>query len=301
MKLLQDMVAHSRRLLGHRWHLPEYRPVELYTTRKKLSFEEDAAGTGAGGGNRPELLGAMTALMLLESWFDAQDALLHEGKTSWGKYLALPRRSTTDKLAAEVFRLLRLLRIAATHAAGQVELRDGLIRAACNFNRCALALHITPAGLALIESFVFCYLDLRQQPYSDAYVEAVLTQYFSDIVAEIRKFADEDRVLFQFRPKLPWFNRHFRLDCDNPRFQDHGEHLHFELGRSYTDPGRNPLDFFLQINDVLYIVPIEALEHDRISKSALPAWQAKIAGKDMPAAFRMRFSRELIDTGLPMT
>ena len=45
---------------------------------------------------------------------------------------------------------------------------------------------------------MFYYLDSFRQPYSEAYVEAMLLQYFLDIVAETRKFADGDRVLYEF-------------------------------------------------------------------------------------------------------
>jgi len=300
MKLLQEMLASSRRSLGQHWHLPEYRQIELYTTRKKLSFADVPAPVG-GLDPLPDTLGSMVALMLLESFLDAQDPGLFEGKTSWEKYLAWPRRSTTDKLVAEVFRILRLFRITATHPQGRLEARDGLIRTACTFKRCALALNITPVGLTLLESFVCCYLDMFRQPYGEAYVEALLTQYFSDIVGEIRKFADEDRVLYQFRPKFPWFNRHFRLDCDNPRYQVNDDHFQLEISNNYADPVRNPIDFFLPINNVLHIIPVEALQEGRLPSTELPVWRARTNDEALPDHFRMRFGRELMVVGLPMT
>ena len=300
MKLLQEMLIGSRRALGQGWHLPEYRQIELYTKRKKLSFRDSPART-AEGEEAPDPFAPLSALMLLESHLAAADPELFEGRTSWARYLALPRHTGTDKLVAEVFRILRIFRIAATHAQGKLEARDGLIRAACHFNRCALALNITPAGLSLLESFVFYYLDSFRQPYGEAYVEALLTQYFTDIVGEIHKFADEDRVLYQFRPGFAYFNRHFRLDCDNPRYEAEIGHIQFAIGAGYSDPVRYPIDFFLPLDDGLHIVPVEALRAGRLASSDLPRWRARHSGEPLPAHFRMRFGRETMVVGLPMT
>jgi len=297
MKYLQELVTTSRHALGQHWQVPEYRQIELYTKRKKLSFRESP---GSGGGI-PDIFGPLSALMLLESHLQSADPDLFEGKTSWAKYLALPRRSATEKLVAEVFRILRIFRIAASHAQGRFEARDGLIRSACNFQRCALALNITPVGLTLLESFVFCYLDSFRQPYGEAYVEALLTQYFTDIVGEIHKFADEDRVLFQFRPKFAYFNRHYRLDCDNPRYESDFGYFQFEIGASYADPVRYPIDFFLPLDEGLHIIPVEALKDGRLAADELPRWRASVGNDELPAHFRMRFGRELMVVGLPMT
>jgi len=300
MKFLQELVTTSRRAVGQHWQVPEYRQIELYTKRKKLAFRDESAAPGIGE-NRPEVFGPLNALMLLETHLDSADPELFEGKDSWAKYLALPRQSATEKLVAEVYRSLRIFRIAATHAQGRLEARDGLIRAACNFKRCALALNITPAGLNLLESFVFCYLDSFSQPYGEAYVEALLTQYFTDIVGEIHKFADEDRVLYQFRPKFAWFNRHFRLDCDNPRYSVDADAFQFEIGAPYADPVRYPIDFFLPLDEGLHIIPVEALKDGRLAASELPRWRARSGNDELPAHFRMRFGRELMVVGLPMT
>lgn len=300
MKLLQEMLSTSRRAIGQHWHLPEYRQIELYTKRKKLAFRENPV-PAAGSEGLPDIFGPLNALLLLESHLDSADAELYEGKTSWAKYLALPKRTVSEKLVAEVFRTLRIFRIAATHAQGKLEARDGLVRAACTFKRCALALNITPVGLTLLESFVFYYLDAFRQPYGETYVEAVLTQYFTDIVAEIHKFADEDRVLYQYRPRFPWFNRHFRLDCDNPRYELDVDAIRFEIGAAFTDPVRYPIDFFLPLTEGLHIIPVEALKDGQLATAELPRWRVRDGNDELPSHFRMRFGRELMVVGLPMT
>ncbi|TRW89613.1 hypothetical protein [Candidatus Methylobacter oryzae] len=297
MKALNNLLAENRTHFGAAWSLPEYRQVELYTKRKKLPFSaatptnEDVADS----------LGLHVATLLLESFLASKDAELMEGLSSWQKYLALPRTTASEKMVAEVYRILRLYRIAAIHRDGHIEVSEGLVRMSCTFKRCALSLNITPAGLALLASFVHIYLDSFRQPYGEAYVELQLLQYFLDIVAEIRKFADEDRVLYQFRPR-GFFNRHFRLDCDNPRYVFDDGRYRFDIGALYADPVRYPIDFFVVIKDILHIVPVEALKDGAMPEADLHRWQAREPYRsELPPEFRQRFGRETMVVGLPMT
>lgn len=298
MKSLQPLVEACRRSLGGHWSLPEHRPIELYTRRKQLAFEDGAPEPGPA---LPDLLGARVALTLLEGFLDSADAALFEGKTSWEKCLALPRHNTTQRLVAEVFRILRVLRIVTTHQLGRIEIREGLIHATGKFHRDILTLTISEAGLALVESFVFCYLDSFHQPYGETYVEALLTQYYADIIGEVHTFTDENRSLYQFRVKFPYFNRHFRLDCANPHVRIGTEQIEFDLGEHHLDPARTPIDFFLSLDEALYIIPAEALTGNRLALEALPAWRARTPGRELPARFRLRFGRRSISTTIPMT
>jgi hypothetical protein len=300
MKLLGDVVEDFSCRFGNRWSVPEYRQIELYTKKKRLAFS-DSDTNAAVGTQIKGTLSTGVAFMLLDTFLASQDSSLMEGKSSWQKYLALPRKTTSEKLVAEVYRLLRVYRIALSHSDGRLEARDGLVRASCIFDRCALSLNITAAGLALLESFVFYYLDSFRQPYSEAYVEAMLMQYFTDIVAEVKKFADEDRVLYQFRQVRP-FNRHFRFDCDNPKYELYDDLIVIDIGHIYSDCARFPIDFFLMMDDSLYIVPAEALTDKKLPISELGQWAARIPNNmELPSHFRMRFGRENMVSGLPMT
>lgn len=278
--------------------LPEYRQIELYTKKKKLLFAPDQPRDRRLDG----LADAQLAFFLLERHFAAQDEQLLEGLNSWERYLSLPRRNTLDKVAAELYRILRLIHIAGTHAAARLEVRDGLLRLSCDFKRCAHDLNITPVGLRLLGAAVRLYLEAGSQPYSEAYQEALLLQYFFDIVGEIRKFADEDRVLYQFHRRYPHFSRNFRFDCDNPKLSQDADSWTFEISPQYRDPVRYPIDFYVLHDSVLHIIPVEALQERRISTAELPRWLAR-TGPDgaLPADFAMRFSREDMVVGLPMT
>jgi hypothetical protein len=296
MTLLQDQVADYAERFGKRLSLPEYRQIELYARKRRVLFDED----GAAPAPIPGLLGLTTAFALLNDFLEAADPSL-EGKAGWERYLALPRKTTTDKLVAEVFRILRLVRTTIVHAAGHIEVSDGLVKLFCTYNRCALTLNITPLGLDLLRSFVVYYLDSLAQPYGEAYVEAALTAYFTDIVTEIKSFADEDRVLFQFRRKFATFNRTQRLDCDTPRFSIEAETVSFDIGASYANGARYPIDIFVVIDEQLYIIPVEALTDFALPVAELAAWKARTSGPHLPARFALRFGREIQVVGLPMT
>lgn len=297
MKAPETLLDPAASCFGARLPVPEYRQIELYTKKKKLNFAEPEPVDA----RLDRLLLARLAFHLLEDHFAVTDELLLEGRNSWQRYLGLPRASTVDKVAAELYRILRIAHIASLHAQGHREVRDGLVRLGCNFGRCALDLNITPAGLELLAGAVHCYLDSFRQPYPEAYVEALLMQYFFDIVGEIRKFADEDRVLYQFRQKYR-FNRHFRFDCDNPKVVQEAETWRIEIGPGYRDPARYPIDFYLSYEDSLCIVPVEALREQCIAVAELPRWRARgIAGDRLPARFALRFGREDMIVGLPMT
>ena len=277
---------------ANRLWLPEYRQIELYTKKKTLAFAVYPPP-------EPAPVGAIAGVYRV---FAALDAVLGGGeRPSWDTYMALPRDGALAKLVAELYRILRVARRIAFHPQGHMEVEDGIVRMNGAIDRFALSLEITQAGLSLLESAAAYYLSTMGQPYPDAYVEAMLAQYFADIIGEVKRFADEDRVLYQFRQKRH-FNRHFRFDCDNPKFEIGGEHLHITLGGRYVAAQTYPIDFFLIIDDTLHIVPVEALDEGALPLGELPLWRARLAdGHTLPAHFRPRFAREAVVVGQPMT
>ena len=300
MHFLEDLLDDYQARFGHRQHLPEYRQVEFYTRKKRLGFSPAVAEAG-----RPRLRGALAtemAFQLLEGLLTSHQPAL-EGLTSWQRYLALPRSTAIDKLVAEVYRILRVHHLALVMPEGrlEVDMDDGLIRIRCVHARCALFLTTTPVGLELLESFVCYYLDAARQPYGDAYLEAMLAQYFVDIVAEIKGFNDEDRILYQFNQRLP-INRHFRFDSDNPAYRVEAGMLQLEIGKRYADPLRYPVDFYLVFDGRLHVIPVEALRQGCLPLAELARWQARTEdGLRLPERFRTRFGREENVVGLPMT
>lgn len=290
-----DTLADVMRRFGDRLSLPEYRQIELYTKKKKLAFLDE----GEAPDPVPGLLSTLTLYALLDGKLEGDNPDL-AGKAGWQKYLALPRGTTTDKLVAEVFRILRILRTVMVHRQGHIDVKDGTIAFTGSIDRVALAVHITPVGLRLLDSFVVYYLDSVRQPYGEAYVEAMLMQYFADIVEETRRFADEDRILYQFRPRFV-MNRLTRLDCDNPRVTATGDAYEFDIGPLYANAARHPIDFYVVIDDTLHIVPVEALADGRLARADLPRWRARTPdGVSLPARLRIRFGRETMTPGLPM-
>ncbi len=298
MTVLHHLAAHLESAAGSRLSLPEYRQIELYTKKKSLAFAE--AEDRRDDRALAAVARACLSFMVLDAHLEAAHPGL-DGKLGWQKVLALPRDTMTAKLVAEIYRILRIVRAVAVHPYGHVEFADGIVKLGGAINHFSLSLDISTAGLALVESFVATLLDAPRQPYPEAYGEAMLGQYFADIIGEVTKFADEDRVLYQFRQKMP-FNRHFRFDCDNPKWVLRDDHIAFVIGDLYRDPRRTPIDFFVVIDNRLHIIPVEALTEAALALADLPLWRARLAdGITLPAHFRLRFGREEVVSGQPMT
>lgn len=217
-----------------------------------------------------------------------------EGLTSWQRYQSLPRQCMADKLVAECFRLLRIIRIVLQHPQGHLKQCGGHLNLTSHANAYPLFLEISPVGLALLQSLICYYLTERgAERVGPAYLDAMLHSYFTDLVGEIRGFEDEDRVLCQFRPHL-LLNRHWRLDCFNPRFLVEEGCCVLQLAPRFADGSVHPIDFHLRLNDGLYRIPMEAM-HARpdsgsplcnaIRLDELAGWRRKAgAATDEPSA-----------------
>jgi len=279
--------------------LPEHRQIELYSKKKALAVAEDPALERA--------LAEAAVARLVESFTVLDHALggspVAPGAAleAWAKYRAQPRRGGLEKLTAELYRTLRLFHAAATHETGRVESRNGLIKASATVDHTALSIRLTHAGADLLASAVAYRQAESDGPYPEAYVEAMLTRYWSDIAGEIRWYHDEDRVLFQYCDRLR-INRHVRFDCDNPRVAMTDGRVRLEVGPPWNDPLRTPIDFFVTLDDHLHILPVEALDEYALPVEELPRWRARLDdGAPLPAVFRARFTREVMAAGLPMT
>ncbi|MFG1478757.1 hypothetical protein V5F53_08810 [Xanthobacter sp. V4C-4] len=297
MSFMERLAADAAFGWPRRLALPEHRQIELYTKRKALTFRAEESPS-----DLP--LAAVAAVCRSALLMDAVVSGRHPGapgRTSWQRYLDLPKASRTDKIAAELYRILRITHTVAFHHHGHVEMRDSIVRFNGAIDRVALSLEITVAGLDLLEAMTAYWLAAAESPYPEAYVEVVLAEFFFDVVAETKRFADEDRILYQFRRPKP-FNRHFRFDCDNPKYEVAGDTLVFEIPPAHADPARYPIDFFLVHGQMLHIVPVEATREGRIAVSELSRWRARTPDAlSLPAAFRPRFAREVMVVGQPMT
>lgn len=295
--LLEDLVAELTTSGPNRLSLTEYRQVELYTKRKTLAFAPPQAPAGP---PLPALAGLVRAFLALDAWCETRVEGF-DGLSRWARYLALPRVTRTDKMLAELYRILRVARTVLFHPHGHADMDEGIIKINGAINKVALSLELTVIGAGLLESAVAYVLGAQGQPYPEAYVEAMLGQYFHDIIAEIKRFADEDRVLYQFRHP-GFFHRHFRLDCDNPKYNEADGFLCIEIGALQSDRALYPIDFFVTVGDALHIVPVEALTGGRIALAELGKWRARLDdATTLPAPWRHRFAREVMVVGQPMT
>nr|WP_294519074.1 hypothetical protein [uncultured Rhodopila sp.] len=297
MVKLHDLLTGSTNGSIRRLSLPEYRQIELYTKRRALTFAPDDPQQDL---IADELRGVFNAFTVLDSYVQSRtpDA---DGKTTWQRAAAMPRGTMSERVAAELYRILRVAWSVAFTPQGRVNVEDGIIWFNGTVHKLALQLAITPIGLVLLESATAYYLESLRQPYPEAYVAAMLSQYFFDITGELKRFFDEDRVLYQFR-RTGRFNRHARFDCDNPKTEIEGDFLQIEISPLYRDATLYPIDFFVVHRDVLYIIPVEALTDSALPLAELDKWRARTPdGITLPASFRQRFGREVAAINQPMT
>lgn len=259
-------LALQGRLTGAALLLPEYRELEMYTSKRRHDggvHAGEAVSDGQARAPDPALLSQVLpswiTLHILESSFEVTAATPLEGLTSWQRYQALPRRSLAEKIVAESYRLLRMVRVALQHPQGVLRGSGQRIELGCHANAYPLQLVISPVGLRLLDSLIHLYLQSRERSdLGPAYLDAMLLSYYTDLVAELRGFEDEDRVLCQFRPAI-LLNRHWRLECRNARYRVDNGYCLLQLGPRYADGQCHPIDFYLQLNDHHYRVPMEAL------------------------------------------
>jgi hypothetical protein len=297
MTLLLDLIAVLSAGSPNPLALPEYRQIELYSKRKALTF---AAPEASHGVPLDRIAGVCRAFMVLDAVLASRNQSV-EGMASWQWYLELPRTTQTDRMVAELYRVLRVARTVAFDPQSVIEMQNGVVKIKGIVNKVVLILDVSSAGLMLLESAVAYYLDALRQPYPAAYVESLLAQYFHDIVDEIRRYSDEGRSLYQFRAQ-PALNRHFRFDCDNPKVRVDSEFLEIEIGAAQRNPALYPIDFFVTLGDVLHIIPVEALTDGRLPLAELDRWRARTAdGTTLPANFRPRFGRDIAAVNQPMT
>lgn len=254
---------------GASLHWPEYRGLEMYGGKPQGLSQQWAPPAAQCEGVDPALVpwlaGPWQLLHLLEADFMLRGLVPLEGQASWQHQLALPRQDQAQKLVAEGYRLLRLVRIALCHPQGQLKGsrdRQGRLQGlslGCHANAYPVQCGISLVGLQLLQSMLLFYLQERDGGrVGPAYLQAMLLSYYTDLVAEIHEFEDEDRALCQFHPGLE-LNRHARLECRNPRFGVAEAHCLIQLSPRLAAGPVRPIDFFLHLNDGHYRVPMEAL------------------------------------------
>lgn len=287
---LDELVAAVALESPNRLSLPEHRQIDLGGTSKILRFSEACAPDML----QTALAGVLRAFLLVEAAGDRGG-----GADLAGESPAVP--SASRRLVKEIFRVLRVCRLVLFSRTGEVALQDGVLRLKGVIDRTVMILDISFAGLMLLESAVAYWMSSRLGPYPLAYVEVMLGEYYFDLIGEIRQFSDENRGLYQFQRPLR-LNRHFRLDCDNPRWCDEGDAITFLMPDRFTDPSKYPIDLFVEIDRTLRIVPIEALSAGRLSREKLDMWRARLDNKGrLPSAFRSRFGHDVVAVNQPMS
>jgi len=219
------------------------------------------------------------------------------GLTPRERFTAWRPDTRTRRLAAQVYRILKIPRRGVSAPGARLASSERVFQVNYVEAPFAFGLRVTFAGLELLAGFVAIYLDFKRQPFPEAYVEAMLSEYYEDIVAEIRYLSDEDGSVLHFRKQFA-FNRHFRFQCCTARYTLTSERLEIETGERFADKRTYPVDFFLMIEGEFHIIPCEALVDGGLSREELPRWKARSPdpGDGLPE-YNLRIKSEALHSG----
>ena len=259
--------------LGGASSLPRERKIELYSNSSQVKLYNDKSSQDSPW-QRPEVAAALAAFAALETHFELLNPKL-AGLGARERFLELAPKCRVERLAAQVFRILKIVRLGATAPGNRLKCEERVFQINYIGEPFSFGLRITLAGLDLLSGFTAAYLSGPLRPHSEAYQELLLNQYYEDIIAEIRYLSDEDGNVLHFR-KTHDFSREFRYLCGGAKYLLQPQRIEIEIGERFADKARYPIDFFLQVEGEFYIVPCEVLgEGARLERGELLKWRIR--------------------------
>jgi hypothetical protein len=272
MKNISSLFATYLENGSSRFHLPEVRKLDLSPNLKSgvqvLPLIADKPFIEPFKG----FWDPWRSFLLLDCFFDSLYPQII-GKSSREKYLFLPKSNRTERIVAEIYRILRVYNMACVDKVGKISYEQNRICINLIINCKVYSYRIFKPGLDLLTSAVIYYLSSFEKLDPLAYIEAVLSSYYIDINDQIRDFHDEDDDVLVFRPKFA-INRHFRYASGNATLLYNEGFLEFKIDDFHKNSTVFPIDFYFTFDQKLYIIPVEALCDGKIHVSELPDWKA---------------------------
>jgi hypothetical protein len=65
------------------------------------------------------------------------------------------------------------------------------------------------------------------------------------------------------------------MAAGNPTYTFENNLVKFTVEQMYADQRLYPIDFYIEVDQKLHIIPVEALENGTLSVSDLPRWKAR--------------------------
>jgi hypothetical protein len=160
------------------------------------------------------------------------------------------------------------------HSSGSIACENTRISVHLVANPNVYSFRIFKSGMENITSAAVYYMLNGSSMYPDAYVEGILTAYYADIFDQIRDYHDECGELNVINTRQS-INRHFRMAAGNPTYTFENNLVKFTVEQMYADQRLYPIDFYIEVDQKLHIIPVEALENGTLSVSDLPRWKAR--------------------------
>lgn len=200
----------------------------------------------------------MLYFTVLDAYIDTVNPLL-EGESFRNRYLGLVSNSDKQTILSQVYRILKVLRNAATHSRNSLCVNNGVVTVNYPFRNTQFKLEVSQFGLELIGTVVIYLAANRLQP--EAYMEALLRTFYDDISREIRVIEDEFGTSLE---NISWgvkLKRGRRIKVENPTVSANNVSIKINVPSLHsTDQQFSNYDFPLSINGVDYLIPAEVLD-----------------------------------------
>ncbi|MBM9614110.1 hypothetical protein JWJ90_07395 [Desulfobulbus rhabdoformis] len=262
----------TRNTQGRR--LPEYRELEMYTNSSVIQLCDPECAEENNGWNIPQVMDALEAFSFLDGYWESVKPQF-AGLPPEQRFIRLEPRTQTERIMGQIYRILKIIRQGIAAPDVRIQTGRGLFKMNYVAPPYAFALHISFGGLEILTASIVVYLNSFRQWFPEAYLEAMLGQYYEDAANEIKYLSDEIGSVQQFRKKM-FFNRHHRLRCGSARYSLTSDSLVIDVGPRYANSFLYPIDFFLQVDGIFHIIPAEALEEGKLPREQLADWQVRI-------------------------
>lgn len=207
----------------------------------------------------------------LSEFFSFFDAIIDSeypslyGKTFHKKYDGLPSDTLLQKIMRETYRIMTVYRNADIHHSNDISAPSdsGEVRVAYKNCKTDFLLRISEKGLKCLKQIVLNSAEFSKHSYSKTYIGHLLFPIYKALTEKhIKEFNDTkgDLEFLDSNIVLSFEKRNVVYDTDYT-FENNKIHI-TNVDESFFCDRASNLDFHVNINDVKYIVPVEAFDED---------------------------------------
>jgi len=276
--MLDTFIKQTRGLISSsdiKIHAPQIMPVEIREDGGRthlVSLSDHRSRSAVLSENF--MLNIFMFFGMLDAYVDSKYPEL-VGKSYAEKLRQMPNTSESESVLQEVFRIYKLIRNATIHNVGSIIIeQNGNITIMYHFRNTEYELEISAKGLELLNSITYEFI-APFEPKSATYSAALRIGLLNDLRAEIKRFNDENNGLGPVVNGKYYLNKLRRYRPQPVKFSVESSRLTIlnpcpVAPMEETDTG---VDYGIDLNGHLFLVPSEVLSNDSISLNQLSDWE----------------------------